>query len=99
MTYTEEKIFNENIAEIVKSLEAYFRSHAQHVIVESKGEHCPFGCVINTRNGISFIFAAGDSEVLKPVATIARIVSNGRTPVEGCHKISKSSSHDEEVGK
>lgn len=97
MTYTEEKIFSENIAEIVKSLDAYFRSHAQHVIVESKGEHCPFGCVINTRNGISFIFAAGDSEVLKPVATIAQIVSDSRTPVKGCYAILKSS--HEEVGK
>lgn len=89
MTYTEEKIFNENTAEIVKSLEAYFRSHARHVIMESKGAHCPFGCVITTKDDISFILVMGDAALLQPVATVARSISDRRTPVEGCHKILK----------
>jgi len=96
MTYNEEKIFNENIAGIVTSLEAYFRNHALHVIVESKGEHCPFGCVITTKDGVSFILAMGEDEILQPVAAVARAISDGRKPVAGCHKILKGS--HEEVG-
>lgn len=90
MSYVEDKIFNENIEEIVKSLDAYFRNHARHVIEESKGEQCPFGCVITHKDGVSFILVMGGSRDLLPIATVAHTVSETRTPVEGCHKIQRS---------